>query len=318
MKRVFSTFCAALLVLCFASGTTNAVTVDAGSAYFGRAAADGTDVHTGASAENRKALELDGYEEFLILEEKTNAAGEDWVKIRTSEVTGWILENEVKPVGIEALEVLPIKDTVTRYEPSEDGEIKFALPQWHTLFVNQKETSDGTRWVEANNNLSYEKTEGAQYSNGWIKLEDLTLPKEKTAFKSMIIAKSAAVYKDAFLSSQTGVLNYETPVTIKAQYFPFPDPARYKIQYRENGELREGWVNYTSVKTEDAHEPVLIKEFSNGAVIREGASNSYPAAGKLKAGMLAEPIGQFYDGSEFWLRLQLSDGKAGWIRSAEL
>ncbi|AZB42261.1 hypothetical protein CEF21_08155 [Bacillus sp. FJAT-42376] len=323
-KTICAVLCLSVIGSLFAG--TDAKAASTNDALFGRIAEKVVYVHRAAEEKERVTQKLYYNDEMLILANFKNKAGENWLRVRSDDHTGWIQEDQIRPYGAEGLHLNAVKDTGAR-RGADSSEKQTGTVQKgkgadvYMSFINKK----GERWVKANNIVLYRETIGSSAFDGWIKLEDLTImtsSEEKLGLSSRTAAKTTVIYKDSGLKTKTGyVLPYKAPLNIKGVYKSGNDASGvFKVSFNIKSRTYEGWIPRDYADTY-AYQGLYGKTFRTiilDTAVHRSATHDSRVVAHYKPGTNLVVTDTFYDpfdedGFGKWRNVLLPNGQKGWV-----
>lgn len=312
------------------SAAADAQAAGAKETLFGRMNEKEVLLHRGATADYRVTHKFKFNDEVLVLGSIRNNQGEEWLRVRSNDDTGWIQEDQLRPYGAEGLHLSAVKDAAVR-RGAEDSYTQTDTVQKnkgadvYASIINSK----GERWVKANNWALLSEIWEPVLFDGWVNLEDLTIltsPEERLSVSTVTAAKSTPVFSDSQLKKASGdVLTYKYPVSIAGVFTdaisnPDNPQVRYKIKYQVKSRQHEGWVDRRYIDTykyQGLYGKMREVQVLN-AEVRRGAGENYKVTAKLKKGTIVTIHDTYFDpfqkdGFGTWRMIKFPNGQSGWV-----
>ncbi|MFY4775775.1 GW dipeptide domain-containing protein [Metabacillus sp. RGM 3146] len=307
--RKISTILLSVLTLVLMLAVSDAKASAASEPFFGRTLST-ENIYKGATDKYPVAGSAKSSEELLVLSSFTNSAGESWYRVRSKNVTGWVLSSKVKSYGINGVEVTSSGTSAAVRKGAEDSYSgNSTLSSFETAFViDSIVNKKGEKWVRVTNFLT------GSIETGWLRLDNIKPVSIKTNISTKIVYPNMGVSSTSTLNDAKDYLKYGAPVRIIGAFDntgnEFPN---VKIAYGTNFS-KTGWIGY--VFTQHAYRDAIGESFDLPAasMIKSSAADSSRTAASLKEGSKVTVLDVYVNESSFWLRVQASSGVKGWLK----
>ncbi|MBE4907167.1 polysaccharide deacetylase family protein [Bacillus luteolus] len=226
-----------------------------------------------------------------------------WLYAENNQVAGWISSTNETVTDIKGkfFTSSTPKMQIRRGAHDTYKQVGF-LERGHIVnAIDRFENSVGETWIQINNGKV----------TGWVPLDSMEVFNGDTNYlnKAVFIKVDAQLRREATYDARTvHIIDKEKQVVIKSSII-----INNETWYRLQVEDKSGWVHHSDI----TNELTLAQDFNVGQEathIRKGADASYDIVSKLPIGQKVQATTMFINGkNEIWYRLELENGKTGWI-----